>query len=420
MGTPEGLKGGVKIAVIGAGPAGLMAAERLATMGHAVTIYERMPRPARKFLLAGRGGLNLTHSEPLDRFLTRYREHAPTLDAIIRAFSPEDLRRWAHDLGQETFIGTSGRVFPKAMKTSPLLRAWLSRLSRLGVRLEARHTWLGWDESGALRFATPEGDRTITADATILALGGASWPHLGGDGSWRDTLIGAGTPVTPFAASNAGVLIAWPEEFKTRFHGAPLKRISATASGETRRGEAVITRQGLEGGAVYALSSPIRQAIARDGAATLHLDLKPDIDEKTLVERLSAPRAKQSLSTFLRKRAALEPVQIGLMHLSARANATQLTAADAASLARAIKDVPLTVTATAGLDRAISTAGGVAFEGLDEGLMLKARPGVFVCGEMIEWDAPTGGYLLQASFATANWAAAHAARWLTRDAECTG
>jgi uncharacterized flavoprotein (TIGR03862 family) len=389
------------IAIIGAGPAGLIAAEHLARAGCAVTVYERSPSPLRKFLLAGRGGLNLTHSEPLERFLPRYGDTpAPVADAI-RAFPPEELRQWAVELGEETFVGSSGRVFPKSFKATPLARAWLRRLEGLGVALRARHLWTGWDTCGALTFETPEGTISIRPDATLLALGGASWPRLGSDGSWQPLLAARGITITPLEASNAGVLIQWSEPFRQRNAGAPLKACGFTVGGVTVRAEAVITSTGLEGGAVYALSPALRAALAT-GPATLTLDLKPDVPEAALAARIAAARPGESLSNLLRKAAGLPPVALGLLREATGGAIPR----EPSLLAAHLKALPLTVIAQAGLARAISTAGGVAFSEVDATLQLKAAPGVWVAGEMLDWDAPTGGYLLQASFATGRMAAA--------------
>ncbi|HEX2843243.1 TIGR03862 family flavoprotein [Hyphomicrobium sp.] len=394
-------------AVIGGGPAGLMAAETLARAGVQVTVYERMPRVGRKLLLAGRGGLNLTHSEPLESFLSRYREAEPNLRAAIEAFPPSALRAWCEDLGQETFVGTSGRVFPRVMKTSPLLRAWLQRLDALGVEFKLRHRWIGWDSDGGLLFETPDGQVRADADGTILALGGASWPHLGSDGSWVQPLQGD-VRVAPLEAANSGIRIAWSEVFRTRFAGAPLKRIALTVGSDIARGEAMITADGLEGGAVYALSAPIRNELTVEGEAKLRIDLRPDEGLEDLAKRLEKPRGKQSLATFLRKALNLDPPAIGLLQEAAHAEGRPLNSRSADEIARLTKAIPLRATATAPIDRAISTAGGVMFDNLDETFMLRARPGTFVAGEMIDWEAPTGGYLLQACFATGR-AAAHGA-----------
>jgi uncharacterized flavoprotein (TIGR03862 family) len=398
-----------RVAVIGGGPAGLMAAEALAAAGMAVTVFDRMPTLARKFLLAGRGGLNLTHSEPLDRLLARYGAAEPRLRAAIEAFPPAELRAWCEGLGQPTFVGSSRRVFPTALKASPLLRAWLRRLTTSGVTFAPRHAFTGWDAEERLRFATPKGEMTLHAEATVLALGGASWPRLGADGSWVDVLTRAGIAVTPLRPANCGFLIAWPDAFRDRFAGQPLKRIALACGDSAVRGEAVVTRSGIEGGAVYALSAVLREAIAAAGEAGVHLDLKPDLAAEDIARRLAVPRGKQSLANFLRKTVRLEPVAIALLQVAA---AGQLAALTAAELVRLIKAVPLTLVGTAPLARAISTAGGIALDEIDANFMLRRRPGIFVAGEMLDWEAPTGGYLLQACLATGAAAGRGATAWL--------
>jgi hypothetical protein len=384
-----------------------MAAETLATAGAAVTVYERMPSVGRKFLMAGRGGLNLTHSESLLAFLGRYGEAAPRLAPLLEAFPPAALTAWAEGLGQETFVGSSGRVFPKALKASPLLRAWLRRLADLGIEVRARHDWTGWTADGALAFRTPQGEIVDRPDATILALGGASWPQLGASGDWTDRLAKAGAAVAPLRPANAGFDVAWSEVFRERFAGQPLKGVALTFGSTRVRGEAMVTRHGLEGGGVYALSAMLREAVATEGAAMLWIDLRPNAREAELGRRIAATPAGQSLSNRLRK-AGLSPLEVSLLR---EAHGKDLPA-DPAALARAIKGAPLTLAAMRPLKRAISTAGGLAFEGLDEQLMLKTRPGVFCAGEMLDWEAPTGGYLLQACFATGVAAAQGALRWL--------
>ncbi len=392
------------VAVLGAGPAGLMAAETIATAGHAVRVYERMPSPARKLLMAGRGGLNLTHSEPLEPFLGRYAEAMPALAPAIRDFPPQALIAWAEGLGQEMFTGSSGRVFPRALKASPLLRAWLARLESQGVRVLTRHEWRGFTPDGALRIATPDGEQEAHPAATVLALGGASWPRLGADGGWADIL--PSIALHPFRPSNMGFRIAWSDTFRKKFEGTPLKRIALSFGGRTVRGEATITAQGIEGGAVYALSAPLRDAIAAHGQAILALDLRPDWDEATLTAKLDAPRRGQSLSTYLRKVLNLPPVAIGLVQEALHGEAALWP------LPSLIKALPLRLVAPQGLDRAISSAGGIALTELDAHFMLRARPGLFAAGEMLDWEAPTGGYLLQACFATGRAAGLGVVGWL--------
>jgi uncharacterized flavoprotein (TIGR03862 family) len=407
---------GSQAVVIGAGPAGLMAAGVLAEHGVKVAVYDRMPSVGRKFLLAGRGGLNLTHSEDLERFLTRYGAAAPRLRAAIEAFPPAAVRAWCEGLGQDTFVGSSGRVFPKSFKTSPLLRAWLRRLGGAGVEFKLRHHWSGWDEQGDVLFDTPDGRVSVDADAVVLALGGASWPRLGSDGGWVNMLAEAGIAIAPLKPANCGFVVNWSEIFRERFEGQPLKRIELSFGGQSVRGEAIVTRQGLEGGGIYALSAPLREAIAASGEASLTIALRPDLTAGELLRRLEAPRHKQSLSTFLRKTVNLSPPAIGLLHEAIAATPNRFAEMDAPGLAELINAVPVRLVGTAPLERAISTAGGISFNEVDEGFMLRRRPGVFVVGEMLDWEAPTGGYLLQASFATGVAAARGARAWLDRDA----
>lgn len=409
-----------RLAVVGGGPAGLMAAETLAEAGRAVTLYERMPRVARKLLLAGRGGLNLTHSEPRPRFLARYREAGPRLKDAIDAFGPEALRAWCEGLGQPTFVGSSGRVFPRAMKTSPLLRAWLARLAGLGVEIKLGHRWVGWDDGERLLFETADGRSAVESPATVLALGGASWPRLGSDGSWTAPFSAAGIAARPLAPANCGVCVHWSPVFKSRFAGTPLKRIALTVAGETARGEAIVTQTGLEGGAVYALSAPLRKTLAENGSAELAIDLRPDEPSGDIAGRLVRPRGKQSFSTFVRKALRLDAVALGLLQEAAHAAGEHLPSRDAAAVARLIKAVPVRATALAPIERAISSQGGIAFDEIDERFMLKARPGTFVAGEMMDWEAPTGGYLLQACFATGRAAAQGALAYLDATAGAPG
>jgi uncharacterized flavoprotein (TIGR03862 family) len=399
-------------AVIGAGPAGLMAAEVLAQGGAAVTVYDAMPSAGRKFLMAGRGGLNLTHSEPLPTFLARYREAQPHLKTAIEAFPPLALRDWSEALGQETFVGSSGRVFPKAFKASPLLRAWLRRLDSMGVRLALRHRWTGWDEQGRLLFQTPDGPHVVEPRATVLALGGSSWPRLGSDGAWVETLVAKGVQISPLRPANSGFTVAWSDIFRDRFEGHPLKGVALTFGAHSVRGEAIATRTGIEGGAVYALSAELREAIIRSGQAMLDVALRPDLEMKDLIAKVSAPKGKQSLSNFLRKAVSLSPVAIGLLQEAAKASGTSLASLSPADLANLINAVPIKLTGVAPIARAISTAGGIAFSEIDADYMIRRLPGVFAAGEMLDWEAPTGGYLLQASFATGAAAGRGALKWL--------
>jgi len=401
------------VAVIGAGPAGLMAAEVLANGGAQVTVYDRMPSAGRKFLMAGRGGLNLTHSEEMSAFLARYGGAADALRPAIEAFPPDALRAWSGAMGQSTYVGSSGRVFPVAMKASPLLRAWLRRLDAAGVTLALRHEWTGWDDAQRLTFNTTDGAVTVEPGATVLALGGASWPRLGSDGGWTAILDRAGVRLAPLKPSNCGFLATWSEHFK-RFAGQPLKRIVVSFGDQSMRGEAIITETGIEGGAIYALSPYLREAITANGEATLLIALRPDIWARELERRLTAPRGKQSISTWLRKALNLSPAEIGLLQ---EATAGKLATLPPGDLARLINAVPVRLTGVAPIARAISTAGGIAFGELDARFMLRRLPGVFAAGEMLDWEAPTGGYLLQACFATGAAAGRGALNWLVKGAE---
>lgn len=395
-------------AVIGAGPAGLFAAEALARAGARVTIYEHKASPARKFLMAGRGGLNITHSENIDRFISRYGAAARHVAPFIRAWPPQALRDFCAELGEATFVGTSGRVFPASFKASPLLRAWLARLARLGVAIATRHSFAGFAGDGALRLEGPDGGDIIRrVDAVVLALGGASWPKLGSDGAWAGQLGAAGVSVAPLTAANSGALVAWSALFRSDFEGQPIKTVMLRHGAAGARGDMVVTRGGLEGGPVYTLSSRLREAVERDGKATLFVDLRPDTAPACLTRKLSRRAPKQSHATFLR-RAGFSKVEIGLL----REARPEGLPRDAEALAALIKNAPLTVVGVAGLERAISSAGGVSFDEVDNDLMLKKLPGVFVAGEMLDFDAPTGGYLLQAAFATGFAAGRGAARYL--------
>jgi uncharacterized flavoprotein (TIGR03862 family) len=401
-----------KIAIIGAGPAGLMAAEVAAQGGAAVTVYDTMPSVGRKFLMAGRGGLNLTHSESLPDFLARYGKAMPQLAAAITTFPPDDLRNWSETLGQPTFVGSSGRVFPEAFKTSPLLRAWLRRFDAIGVQFALRHRWTGWDNDGRLAFATPDGARNVKAHAAVLALGGASWPRLGSDGGWVEVLAARGVAISPLRPANCGFTVVWSDIFRDRFEGQPLKGVALSFGPQSMRGEAMITRTGIEGGGIYALSADLREAIIRSGKATLHIALRPDLDTGDLVARLSAPRGKQSFSNWLRKAVHLSPVGIGLLQEAAIVSRVSLSSLPAASLAGLINSIPVELNGIAPIARAISTAGGISFDELDADFMIRGLPGVFAAGEMLDWEAPTGGYLLQASFATGVAAGRGVLKWL--------
>jgi uncharacterized flavoprotein (TIGR03862 family) len=402
------------VAVIGGGPAGLMAAEVLAQGSARVTIYDAMPSAGRKFLMAGRGGLNLTHSEALPEFLARYGAAKSHLAPPIEAFPPDALRAWSEALGQPTFIGSSGRVFPQAFKASPLLRAWLRRLDAMGVQFALRHRWTGWDGDGRLSFQTPEGQHAVNARATVLALGGASWPRLGSDGAWMETLAAKGVTVSPLRPANCGFTVAWSEIFRNRFEGQPLKGVALSFGPHAIRGETMITRTGIEGGAVYALSADLREAIIATGGATLNVALRPDLEMSERAARLSAPKGKQSFSNWLRKAAHLSPVAIGLLQETAIGSGASLSSLSPASLAGLINAVPIRLNGIAPIARAISTAGGIAFDELDADFMIRRLPGVFAAGEMLDWEAPTGGYLLQASFATGAAAGHGALKWNAR------
>lgn len=399
-----------QIIIIGGGPAGLMAAEVLASAGQRVTVYERKPTLGRKFLMAGRGGLNLTHSEPLEKFLTRYDPPAREFIAsAIERFPPADLQKWCEDLGQQVFTGSSGRVFPKTMKSSPLLRAWIARLETLGVNFVMNHEWAGWDERGNLVFKTSEGEtQAIKSRATLLALGGASWPKLGSDGSWTEILGAKNIPVAPLLPANCGFTVSWSDIFRDKFSGQPVKSIALSLDGQTVPGEIMISQRGLEGGAVYALSAPIRNTILKTSKAAITIDLSPHLSLEKLAEKLKLPRGRNSFSTWLPKASGLSAVGAGLLREVDRSVQTR----NAAALAALIKAVPLTLESPFPIDRAISSAGGIKLEALNENFMLRPLPGVFAAGEMLDWDAPTGGYLLQACFATGYCAGQGMLKWL--------
>ena len=397
-----------RVVIVGGGPAGLMAAEVLSALpGLAVDLYDAMPSVGRKFLMAGKGGMNITHSEPLPDFVGRYGARAGQLAPWLAAFSPTALRDWIHSLGIDTFVGTSGRVFPTEMKAAPLLRAWLHRLRSQGVHFHVRHRWLGWSGDG-LRFATPDGEIVVQAAAVILALGGGSWARLGSDGAWVPVLRDSGIDVAPLKPANCGFDVAWSPYFSERFAGQPVKPVVASCAGQTRQGEFNITATGIEGGLVYALSAPLRDVLARDGHAALTLDLAPGRSIERLAADLARPRGRDSLANHLRRRAGIEGVKAALL----RELCPPETLAAPALLAAAIKALAVPVGATRPIDEAISTAGGVSFAALDEALMLHGKPGVFCAGEMLDWEAPTGGYLLTACLASGRVAAAGVRRWL--------
>jgi uncharacterized flavoprotein (TIGR03862 family) len=405
------------VAIVGGGPAGLMAAEAAIEAAGAdavqVDVYDAMASVGRKFLLAGKGGLNLTHSETPASFLSRYGARANRLEPLLKDFGPGELRKWAQELGVGTFEGSSGRVFPSDMKAAPLLRAWLARLRAAGVKFHVRHRWSGWNEDGTLRFVTPRGERAARADAVVLALGGASWPQLGSDGAWVPLLESRGVAVEKLQSANCGFDVGWTPHFRGRFAGEPVKSVIVSYTdreGRSRRqpGEFVITETGVEGGLVYTLSATLRDEIAAKGSASLQLDLAPDRSADRLVKELSHARGRRSVSGHLQSRSGLKGVKVGLL----REFIPPQDFAEASRLVAAIKALPLKLVAPSPLPRAISTAGGVRFEGLDERLMIRSLPGVFCAGEMLDWEAPTGGYLLTACFATGRAAGAAALRWL--------
>ena len=408
-----------------------MAAEVLASAGASVDLYDAMPSVGRKFLLAGRGGLNLTHSEAAEHFAPRYGERRAPIESMLRRFGPAELRAWAQGLGISTFVGSSGRVFPTDLKAAPLLRAWLHRLRELGVRFHMRHRWVGWPEGGAadapvaLAFETPAGQRTVRADAVLLALGGASWSRLGSDGAWVPWLHARGVELAPLQPSNCGFDVAridaggieqsgWSEHFRSRHAGAPVKNVALGCAGPAGRtfaqaGEFVVTEGGVEASLIYAASAGLRDAIASDGRAVAHIDLLPGRSAEWVVREVAHPRGSRSLSTHLKGRLGIDGVKAALLHELLPREAM----ADPARLAACIKALPLTVTAPRPIDEAISTAGGVCFEAMDDRGMLLALPGVFCAGEMLDWEAPTGGYLLTASLASGVWAGHGLLHYLT-------
>ncbi|WP_233163809.1 TIGR03862 family flavoprotein [Chromobacterium sp. ASV23] len=401
------------VAIIGGGPAGLMAAEMLAQRGIQVDVYDAMPSVGRKFLLAGIGGLNLTHSEPYPAFVGRYGARAEQIEPLLRAFDADALRAWAHGLGVETFVGSSGRVFPREMKAAPLLRAWLSRLRDAGVRIHARHRWQGWDADGSLRFDTPDGELAVRADAVLLALGGGSWKKLGSDGRWMPWLTERGVATAPLMPSNCGFDVSWSTFFSDKFAGEPLKAVGLSFEGGDGRsfkrvGECVITRGGIEGSLIYACSALLRDEIARSGSATCYLDLIPSWDEAKVLAEVTHPRGSRSLSSHLQSRLNLKGARAGILRECLDKESFQ----HLPTLAAAIKRLPLRLAAPRPMDEAISTAGGVCFSALDQRQMLKALPGVFCAGEMLDWEAPTGGYLLTACFASGRAAGIGMAEWL--------
>jgi uncharacterized flavoprotein (TIGR03862 family) len=403
----------VKAIVIGGGPAGLMAAEVLAAGGAGVDVYDAMPSFGRKFLMAGKGGLNLTHAEAQELFLSRYGTRRRYVEPLVGRFGPAALRQWVGGLGVETFVGSSGRVFPAGMKAAPLLRKWLHRLRESGATFHVRHRWLGWADDGALRFATPQGEQSVRADAVILALGGGSWARLGSDAAWVPMLEQRGLRVEPLQPANCGFDIGWSEHFRSRFAGQPLKSVVASFTGSdgvthVRQGECIITDGGIEGGLVYALCAPLRDEIAAKGAVVIHLDLLPGREPQRVLAEVAHPRGAKSLSTHLQSHLGIKGVKAGLL----REAVPKDDFADPARLAAALKALPLRLVAARPIDEAISTAGGVAFAEFDERLMVRTMPGVFCAGEMLDWEAPTGGYLLTACFASGRAAGTGALAWL--------
>ncbi|HEX8612385.1 MAG TPA: TIGR03862 family flavoprotein [Telluria sp.] len=403
-----------RVAVIGGGPAGLMAAEVLSQGGAAVDLYDAMPSVGRKFLLAGKGGMNITHSEPPADFIERYGERAGQVAPWLAGFDAQAVRDWIHGLGVDTFVGTSGRVFPTDMKAAPLLRAWLHRLREGGVHFHMRHRWTGWN-GAALRFATPDGEREVIADAVILALGGASWARLGSDGAWVPLLRERAVPVAPLVPSNCGFDTGWSEHFSSRHAGAPLTTVAITALDakgvpHKRQGQFVITAGGVEGSLIYALSANLREQIAANGSTTIWLDLVPDFSSEKVFDEVTRPRGSRSMSSHLQSRLGIKGVKSGLL----RECLSAAEFGDTARLAQALKMLPVTLQRARPIDEAISSAGGVRFDALDADAMLRAVPGVFAAGEMVDWEAPTGGYLLTACFASGRAAGLGALRWLTR------
>ena len=404
-----------RLTIIGGGPSGLMAAETACAAGVKVDLYDAMGSVGRKFLLAGKGGLNLTHAEPFAQFVGRYAERRDVVESWLRDFDADALRVWAQGLGVETFVGSSGRVFPSDLKAAPLLRRWVRRLHARGVTFHMRHRWLDWADNGALRFAVSDGERSVSTDAVVLALGGASWPQLGSDGAWVAPLTEAGIDIAPLQPANCGFELAWSEHLRTRFAGAPLKPLVAHwvdrhGVAQHRQGECVLSEYGIEGSLVYAIGAELREQIAMRGEAMLFFDLAPGYTQTVLAERLAAPRGKHSVGDWLRRRAGLDPAKCALVF--------ELTGkpmlADPVALAAQIKSLPLRLRAPRPVAEAISTAGGVRLEALDETLMSRTRPGVFCAGEMLDWEAPTGGYLLTACFASGVRAARGALRWLEK------
>jgi uncharacterized flavoprotein (TIGR03862 family) len=396
------------VAIIGGGPAGLMAAEVLSQRGVKVDVYDSMSSLGRKFLLAGKSGLNLTHSEPFEKFVSRYGKRKKEIENWLLDFMPEDLRNWARGLGVETFVGTSGRVFPIAMKASPLLRAWLKGLNEAGVKFHLKHKWIGWNEDKSLKFETPDGIKSIKADAVVLALGGGSWGRLGSDGAWVNWLSQAGVKIEALKPSNCGFDVEWSPVFKEKFDGQPIKSVILSFGEFRQQGEFIVTKEGVEGSLIYAASALMRDEIYANGSAVISLDLAPDKTEAQLTENLSKPRGSRSMANHLEKTVGMKGVKAGLL----REFVPKDEFDKMERLAFYIKQLPVPLVAMRPLDEAISSAGGVTFEGLDEHLMIRNLPGVFCAGEMLDWEAPTGGYLLTACFASGRKAGAGVMKWL--------
>jgi uncharacterized flavoprotein (TIGR03862 family) len=396
------------VAIIGGGPAGLMAADVVRAHDAAVDVYDAMPSVGRKFLLAGKGGLNLTHSEPFEQFVARYGNRRAQIEPLLRVFGPEELRGWARGLGVETFVGTSGRVFPREMKASPLLRAWLKRLSEAGVDFHLRHKWKGWNADHSLKFETPDGEKNIQANAVVLALGGGSWSRLGSDGKWVPWLEQAGAKVEALKPSNCGFDVAWSPVFKEKFEGRPLKSVALLFGTFRQQGEFIITKEGVEGSLIYAASARIRDEIEAHGKAVIELDLIPDKTEAQVLEKLSKPRGSRTMASHLEKTVNIKGVKAGLL----REFVSKEDFSSMERLAGFVKRLPIPLIATRPLDESISSAGGVTFESLDEHLMLKKLPGVFCAGEMLDWEAPTGGYLITACMASGRAAGLGALNWI--------
>ena len=396
------------VAIIGGGPAGLMAAEVLSQRGVKVDVYDSMPSVGRKFLVAGKGGLNLTHSEPFEQFVSRYGKRRAQIEPLLKNFGPEELRQWARGLGIETFVGTSGRVFPAGMKTSPLLRAWLKRLNDLGVTFHLRHKWRGWNADKSLKFETPEGEKNIKADAVVLALGGGSWARLGSDGAWVNWLRQAGVKVEALKPSNCGFDVAWSPHFRERYDGHPIKSVVLSFESFRQQGEFILTKEGVQGSLIYAASALIRDEIEAKGEAVISLDMAPDRSLEWLVEKLSKPRGSRSMASHLEKTVGMKGVKVGLLHeFIPKEDFTNVE-----KLASFIKRLRIPLIAPRPLDEAISSAGGLTFESLDENLMIRELPGIFCAGEMLDWEAPTGGYLITACMASGRAAGVGVLRYL--------